>query len=168
MKPNIFDISTKELTQDAFLTWLIQWADREAAQFDKELNKCANEFVKELIKKELPEFNEEIIHIRSGRQWQNIDVWAEVNNKYLIIIEDKTYTGQHDGQLARYKAIAEKWCTEQNPKYLPPICIYLKTGNESQQSLDKVLDEGFKIFNRKELISLLNQHILKNDIYIHL
>jgi PD-(D/E)XK nuclease superfamily len=165
MKPNIFDISTKELTQDSFLTWLIQWSDRDAAQYDIELNKCANEFVKELIKKELPGFNEEIIHIRSGRQWQNIDVWAEVNNKYLIIIEDKTYTGQHDGQLARYKAIAEKWCTEQNPKYLPPICIYLKTGNESQQSLDKVLDEGFKIFNRKELISLLNQHILKNDIY---
>jgi hypothetical protein len=165
MKPNIFDISTKELSQDAFLTWLILWADKEATQYDNELHKCGINFVKELILKEIPSFSDEIISVRAGRQWENIDVWAEVNDKYLIIIEDKTYSGQHSGQLMRYKSTAEKWCNNQNPKYLPPVCIYLKTGNESQQSLNKVTEEGFKIYNRQEFIDLLNNHNLKNDIY---
>ncbi len=26
-KPNLFQIATKELSQDGFFTWLIQWAD---------------------------------------------------------------------------------------------------------------------------------------------
>lgn len=165
MKPNIFDISTKELSQDAFITWLLQWADENNATFDKSLNKCGLDFVKELIRKEYRNFDENITKVRAGRQWKNIDVWAEINDKYLIVIEDKTYTGQHSGQLERYKLTAENWCKEQQPKYKKPICIYLKTGNESQQSLNKVIDEGFNVFNRQEFITLLSNNDLKNDIY---
>jgi len=29
MKPNIFDIATKELSQDAFITWLLAFADND-------------------------------------------------------------------------------------------------------------------------------------------
>nr|WP_321357003.1 PD-(D/E)XK nuclease family protein [uncultured Draconibacterium sp.] len=163
MKPNIFDISTKELSQDAFITWLLQWADIANETYDKNLNKCGSEFVTTLIKKNHSYFNEQIKNVRAGRQWENIDVWAEVNDKYLIIIEDKTYTKQHSGQLAKYKSIAEKWCEGQ--KYEKPICVYLKTGNESQQSLKKVIKEGFEIYNRQEFVTLLNNHDLKNDIY---
>lgn len=163
MKPNIFDISTKELSQDAFITWLLQWADITNKPYDKDLNKCSSEFVTTLIKKIFPDFNKQIKNVHAGRQRENIDVWVEVNDKYLIIIEDKTYTKQHSGQLARYKSIAEKWCKAQ--KYEKPICIYLKTGNESQQSLKKVIKEGFKIYNRQEFIFLLNNHELNNDIY---
>jgi len=165
MKPNIFDISTKELSQDAFITWLLQWADSSNFTYDSNLKNCGADFVTKLIRKEISDFNETITTVRAGRQWENIDVWAEVNNKYLIIIEDKTYTGQHSVQLARYKATAQKWCNEQTPKYQPPICIYLKTGNESQQSLNKVIYEGFKIYNRQEFISLLQKHDLENDIF---
>ena len=164
MKPNIFEISTKELSQDAFITWLLQWADISNSEYDANLRICGSEFISELIKKEMPEFNEPITTVRAGRQWENIDVWAEVNDKYLIIIEDKTYTGQHSGQLARYRAIAEKWCKEQTPKYNSPICIYLKTGNESQQSLKVVQEDGFKIYQRHDFITLLQNHNLNNDI----
>ena len=129
MKPNIFDIATKELSQDAFITWLLAFADNDNQQYDKELNLCAKEFVSMLIKKQIPNFNEPILTVEAGRQWKNIDVWAEVNNKYLIIIEDKTVTSEHSNQLERYKEIAEKWCSENG--YETPICIYLKTGNES-------------------------------------
>jgi len=164
MKPNIFDISTKELSQDAFITWLLQWADMANEIYDKDLKKCGSEFVTTLIKKKHSDFNGQIKNVRAGRQWENIDVWAEVNDQYLIIIEDKTYTKQHSGQLAKYKSIAEKWCKDQN--YEEPICVYLKTGNESQQSLKKVIKEGFEIYNRQEFVTLLNNHDLKNDIYI--
>lgn len=165
MKPNIFEISTKELSQDAFLTWLLQWSDSSNATYDLELNNCGKKFVSQLIKKQYPEFNEEITTISAGRQWENIDVWANVNSKYLIIIEDKTYTEQHSGQLPRYKKIAEKWCNEQANTHYPPICIYLKTGNESLQSLKKVKDEGYKIYKRQEFILLLNQCNTKNAIF---
>ncbi len=30
MKPNLFKIATKELSQGAFFTWLLQWADPPA------------------------------------------------------------------------------------------------------------------------------------------
>jgi hypothetical protein len=165
MKPNIFEISTKELSQDAFITWLLLWADQQNESHDSALNKCGVDFLRNLILKELPDFKEEIVSVRAGRQWEKIDIWAEVNNKYLVIIEDKTQTGQHDDQLARYKETAEKWCQNQPPNYYPPICIYLKTGNESEKSLKRIVDQGFKIYNRHDFIYLLNNHHLKNDIY---
>lgn len=166
MKPNIFDIATRELNQDAFITWFLQWADPRNIEFDSNLNLCATDFLIKLLKKGIDNFDEKIEIVEAGRQWENIDVWAEVNNKYLIIIEDKTFTGQHSGQLTKYRTIAENWCNEQTPKYYPPICIYLKTGNESQQSLDRVTKEGFKLFNRQELITLLEIHNnITNDIF---
>ena len=165
MKPNIFDISTKELSQDAFITWLLQWTDKSNFEFDTELANCGVDFLTSIIKKSIPEFSEKIEKVEAGRQWANTDVWAKINDKYLIIIEDKTYTGQHSEQLTRYKAKFEKWCKEQIPPYQPPICIYLKTGNESQQSLNRVTEEGFKIYKRQEFIAILQNHNLKNDIY---
>jgi len=88
MKPNIFDISTKELSQDAFITWLLQWADISNSSHDLDLRNCGKDFVSELIKKSNPDFIETVTTVRAGRQKENIDVWAEVNDKYLIIIED--------------------------------------------------------------------------------
>jgi hypothetical protein len=164
MKPNIFEISTKELSQDAFITWLIQWSEKDNKNYDEILYTCAVEFVKTLIKKEFPDFNEEIDLIRAGRQWENIDVWAEVNNKYLIIIEDKTFSNEHSNQLNRYKKTSEDWCESQNPKYFKPICIYLKTGNESNGVLSNVSDQGFHIIVRKDLIDFFQPYKVSNDI----
>ena len=165
MKPNIFDIATKELSQDAFITWLLQFADNSYHSVDSILNECGKAFVTQLIKKQLPDFNEPIDKVVAGRQWENIDVWAEINGKYLIIIEDKTYTSYHSNQLTRYKEIAEKWCSEN--KYEKPICIYLKTGNESKNSLESVLNEGFKIFNRVDFIELLQAfNTTQNNIFL--
>ena len=165
MKPNIFDIATKELSQDAFITWLLTFADNDNQQYDKELNLCAKEFVSMLIKKQIPNFNEPILTVEAGRQWENIDVWAEVNGKYLIIIEDKTISSEHSNQLERYKEIAEKWCLEK--KYETPICIYLKTENESLSIFNAIKEKGYAIFDRTDFIILFNNHKnIKNNIFI--
>lgn len=165
MRPNIFDIATKELNQDAFITWLLKFADDKFKPMDELLNECGKAFIYELIKKQLPDFNEQILKVKAGRQWENIDVWAEINDKYLIIIEDKTDTSHHSNQLKRYKAIAEKWCSTNN--FEPPICIYLKTGNESQSSLKSINKEGFVIFNRLNFISLLDKYkTTQNNIFL--
>ena len=47
--PNIFDFATSELSQDAFLCWLIAWADSSQIENDETLNNCACAFVKGLI-----------------------------------------------------------------------------------------------------------------------
>jgi hypothetical protein len=164
MKPNIFDIATKELTQDAFITWLLQFADDKYLSIDESLSRCGKYFVKRMIQKQISDFNESICTVEANRQWENIDVWAKVNDKYFIVIEDKTYTSHHSNQLKRYKAFAENWCERNN--YYKPICIYLKTGNESQSSLNQIRIQGFSIFSRIDFIEVLeNFEGISNNIY---
>ena len=166
-KPNIFDIGTKELNQDAFITWLLQWGGYQNPETDdgRKLAQFGKEFIKALIAKKYPGFNEPIETVDAGRQWDNIDVYAKINDKYLIIIEDKTNTGQHHGQLSRYKATADEWRLNDAAHFEEVICIYLKTGNESQDSLNAVVKEGFQIYNRTDFIALVQQHDIENDIY---
>ncbi|MBD8019067.1 PD-(D/E)XK nuclease family protein [Kaistella pullorum] len=165
MKPNIFDIATKELNQDAFITWLLKFADPKYQSANQKLNTCGKTFVTQLIKKQLSTFDEQINKVEAGRQWENIDVWAEINEKYLIIIEDKINSSHHSNQLSRYKENAEKWCKNNN--YKEPICIYLKTGNESQSRLSQIEKNGYSIFSRLDFINLLNEFKdINNDIFI--
>lgn len=161
-KPNIFNVATKELSQDGFFTWLLQWADPSNNNYNKELCNCAQEFVKKLIAKQI-DYKTEIKKVKAGRQWENIDVWAEINDEVLIIIEDKTFTGEHSNQLDTYKKTATEWCQEHNYKL---VCIYLKTGSEALTSLDKITNKGFAVVDRPELIRFFNEHsFIKSDIY---
>ena len=79
-------IATSELTQDAFIVWLMQWADKKFSEIDNELNRCAIDFVRSLI----GESNEYVIEtIKTKRQWNNIDVCGLVNDKYFVVINPK-------------------------------------------------------------------------------
>ena len=66
--------------------WLIKWADPSFKNEDNSLYNIANEFVKML----LSDNNYVVNTIEVGRQWQNIDLWAEINDDTFLIIEDKT------------------------------------------------------------------------------
>ena len=165
-RPNIFEIATKELSQDAFITWLLKWADDSYKATDEDLHQCGKEFVSTLIKNQYPNFSESINKVEAGRQWKKIDVWAKVNDKYLIIIEDKINSRDHSEQLTRYKEFAEeKWNGNNKEK---PICIYLKTGNECEANLKKIKDKKeYYIFDRKDFINLLNKFgQIKNNIFV--
>lgn len=165
MKPNLFEIATKELSQDSFIAWFLKYADSSCNKIDSKLNRCAVDFVTKLIKKCVPEFNDEIKKVEAGRQWEDIDVWAEMNDKYLIIIEDKINTGRHSNQLERYKHTASEYCRKNN--YENPICIYLKTGNESKRDINEIVKEGYSIFNRKDFLDLFSSHTdITNDIFL--
>ena len=163
-RPNLFSIATKELSQDAFFTWLILFADKKCEQADYLLNKCAKEFVSELIKTKYPSFDEQIEDVKAERQWGYIDIVATVNKKYFIVIEDKTYTKYHDEQLHRYREYATEHCSKNN--LLEPILIYLKTGNESLYSLKNVLKEGCYVFDREKLILIFKDYKdIKDSIF---
>ena len=138
--PNFFRFASSELSQDAFIIWLLEWANREYSQADNELHKAAQAFVRLLL---LPDDSKEDLQISSIKcksQDNNIDVLAlikDINNKqYAVIIEDKTDTTVHDNQLIRYSKDVNK---RYNNYELH--CVYFKTGNESKHSLNKIESE---------------------------
>ena len=165
-KPNLFNYATSELSQDAFLLWLCEWANEEHASINKELNTCAKDFIKNVLCKDILGkclLEEEIETVEIFKQQYKIDVSLLVNSKYFIIIEDKTYTSEHSKQLERYKEAAEKHCLENKHEKL--ICVYLKNTFQSQASLKTMIDNGWTPVMRKKLVEFFKKHeTIENDI----
>ena len=161
MKPNLFNFATKELSQDAFIAWLLQWADPQCDRYNRSLHSVAKAFLIELIKLQGTPPGK-IERVEAVTQRENIDIWVEVNNSHLIIIEDKVGTGQHSDQLLRYRATGEKWCQERGCQL---ICIYIKTYSDSALNLGNVQRQGFAVFNRRKFLQLLEDYSVESDIY---
>jgi hypothetical protein len=153
--PNIFDYATSELSQDAFLTWLIQWADKDYQKTDKSLNNCAISFVQELLGKDE---SYKIETVEAGRQWNNIDVWALVNNKYFIVVEDKKGTKEHSDQLNRYSEIAKKHYENSN---IEIKLIYFKMVEQGQYN--EIENAGFSIFKRSKMLLILEKYVKSTE-----
>lgn len=162
-RPNIFSIVPKELVHDGFFTWLLQWADDSNSQFDQELSLVAKDWVKFFIQLKYNIPNIEIKSVRTWRQWEHIDIIAEINNEFAVIIEDKTNSGEHSEQLERYKEIVNNYYKDSNYKV---VFIYLKTGNESLAALKKVKEKDYFIVDRKSILNLFKKGETKNEIFI--
>ncbi len=148
-EPNIFSFATSELSQDAMFAWLLSWADPNRAKRDSSLHDVAIRFVKLLSGIE----ELDVSHLEAGRQLERIDVWAEVNDDIILIIEDKTGTTIHDEQLQRYKSIVENKYPNRIKRY-----AYVKTGNEPKTILRKVEDAGYRIILRKDILECLDAY----------
>jgi hypothetical protein len=157
-KPNIFRLATKELSQDSFFAWLLQWADNSHNQLNPELNETAKDFIR-LLTGQSQDY--QITKVEAGRQWHNIDVWAEINDEYFLGIEDKTNTGEHSEQLERYKQIATEHYKGKNHKL---AFVYLKTGNESSSTLKKIVEKGYLVIDRKAVLNILHKREIRNEI----
>ncbi len=131
--PNIFNYATSELSQDAFICWLVKWGgmdtDRLSCNEHKELANCGRAFVEALFRAGEQEQgavsvlarNDELIPYEGAckvgkvykpeKQYNKIDVYfqAEIDEKMItFIVEDKTDSEEHSGQLNRYLSIAKK------------------------------------------------------------
>ena len=110
MKNNIFDFATSELSQDAFICWCVNWFNDDSKP---ELKDMAINLLKRLSGAEKIEqvkifrqFSEKVTLEEKGVSTEiklKIDVLLIVNGSIAVIIEDKTYTGEHDDQIARYE-----------------------------------------------------------------
>ena len=89
-KPNLFDYATSELSQDAFICWLLSWAKPEFAGVNPKLSDCAVEILKSFFAKHDHSFPLEIKSLEICKQYKNIDVLCVVNGEYSVVIEDKT------------------------------------------------------------------------------
>jgi hypothetical protein len=164
MKPNIFNYATSELSQDAFICWLIAWADKKNQSIDKRLYNTAICFVQELLGKNNSFVVENIQVGRSFPGIKNIDCWSIVNNKYFLLIEDKKGTVQHSGQLDKYKSAAEIYFKNSDISIMP---IYFKM-EEQGDYYTIVKKSGFSVFSRNKMLSTLESYVNhsndKNDI----
>ena len=159
MKPNIFHYATSELSQDAILLWLINWAKPECETINKEMHNLGCDFVRLLIDKEIP-----ITSIQTRKQEKNMDITVDINNSIYLVIEDKVGSGIHGDQLSRYRKIAYE-----NYGQTRELCfVYIKTENESIAKLREIQhEEQYRVINRENIIELFKKYeesVRTNDI----
>lgn len=152
-RPNLFKFATSELSQDAFICWLLSWASPAYKTVDHKLHNCALEFIHALLakhpQKTAPSSIDKVI---IKKQDANIDILCIINDLYVIIIEDKTHTVNHSNQLANY-------LTEIQGRAYQPDCIfpvYFKTYDQASYQ-DVVEKNKYQVFSRADFLALLNK-----------
>lgn len=170
--PNLFNYATKELSQDAFLCWTLEWRNIRGHQMCEFAYQLLESFVKESVYKN--QINPlDIDKVDLIKQYKNIDVLvlAELKSGTIlpIIIEDKTDTSEHDNQLDRYRKIIIDEYTD-----LPePICIYYKTGYifEPKSEIEKhhyIVYDKLKILDIMKVFANDKMPLLFCDYYAYL
>jgi hypothetical protein len=153
--PNLFDWATSELSQDAFICWLLSWANNIE---NKALFDTAKRLILELTNNEVYDFKK----VKIIKQLYNIDILCVVDDDRVILIEDKTNTKNHSNQLEKYLNKLKK--DYHRDKIFP---VYLKTGDQSDfYSIKKA---GYKLFLRSDFLKLLDygvQQGVNNSIYL--
>ncbi len=156
-RPNIFQWATSELSQDAFICWLLAWVNHHKEE-EKDLRATAIYFLTKLTGREIPENQ----NIKIQRQYKNIDILVKINDGHALLIEDKTQTKNHSNQLERYyEALSSEY---QKDKIVP---VYLKTGDQGEYHTVK--KTGYKLFLRSDFIDVLEFAItsgVKNNILL--
>ena len=163
MIPNTFRYATKELSQDAVICWLVACA-REA---DGRLRECGLSFVQSLMRAG----DGSVIDARSGNQdvyrgegrvtaivrgpcpqYGGIDVYfqAEVDGKVVsFVVEDKTHTEMHGGQLERYRGVVGEDSVEEDLVK----AVYFKTGYVFGDEREEAERAGYSVFDAGNVIS---------------
>ena len=144
--PNIFKYATSELSQDAVICYFAEWANPTYKEHP--MHKVGQLFVQKMLDKW--DVTNTIDKVEVYRQYKNIDVLLVINEKYAMIIEDKTYSSEHSNQLNKYKESVQ---TDKNFKDYEIKGIYFKKSNQSY--IKNVTDSRFKPFFRDDIISFI-------------
>lgn len=154
-KPNIFDYAPSELSQDAFICWLLKHADPDIDIKDEKMVKTAQYFLNSLFEISGKKLPGDLQNLEIRKQVEKIDVLVLVNDKNALIIEDKTNTKDHSDQLIGYLKKFENKYTEYKKDNILPI--YFKTGDQS--SYEDVKDKGYKVYKRNNFLNVLKYGI---------
>jgi len=150
-KPNLFKYATSELSQDAVLAWMLEWADSSFSKVDERTHRLGKDLMALIFERHgrlLPQKN---LQVGVSTQDKRIDVLAIVNDEYAILIEDKAGTREHSDQLTRYlRATKEEFA---DAEILP---TYVQTFEQS--SYQNVLRKGYKVISRADLLTVLSQY----------
>lgn len=148
IEPNIFEFATSELSQDAFLCYLMSFGKSDYKNTQE--YKLAHSFLKQLkIKDGIEEIK---------RQENHIDVLI-LTKSYAIILEDKTFSKEHGEQLKRYNEICKSKYSDKKVKLL-----YFKTGYMDIQEKEKFENNEVCIFDIDVISKLMNTYSGNNII----
>ncbi len=157
---NIFKYATSELSQDAFICYLLSFALEENNNINNQLTKVAFKFLNKIregaIKNGKKVFEKDSYVSEIRQQYKNIDILVRIDDVY-IIIEDKTFTSTHNNQINRY---TEKLVEDDKIPLENIICVYYKI-------IEQPFREGnvdFE-FDRKKLLELFLHANVKNTIF---
>lgn len=153
--PNFFYFATSELSQDAFFAWLLSWGNTNE---DPALHHCALELLRVWTEHKIKLEGDTPIKVML--QYQKIDLLVLVNQKYAIVVEDKTDTSQHGNQLERYENIIKETFKD----YIVKL-IYLKTGNDCAFAISQIKKSGYRYFSRFDVLEVLKQESPSNQIF---
>lgn len=136
MKPNIFNFATKELSQDAFLCYLLEFSKEEYKKYEKE-HIFANIFLKNILNKFSLDIEVKKLEIK--KQYNNIDILLILNDEYYIIIEDKTFTSERKKQIISYKDKLKKILENDKRNFDEEKIygLYFKIGDECLQRIEE-------------------------------
>lgn len=145
---NIFRYATSELSQDAFICWLLSYATEDGWYANYQLRKCAVAFMDKILQSKGSCWKADTRITGIHKQYKNIDVLVEVGD-FKIIIEDKTFTCSHGDQVNRYKkSLLDEGIAEENI-----ICVFYKI--EEQAKPEPNVDFEF---TRKILLDIFRKH----------
>jgi hypothetical protein len=174
MKPNIFHFATSELSQDAFLFWLLLHANLTTD--DSKACAMSRLFINELFEHEIGKSLRKpkdltTYKIIPYRQFLNIDILllfesTHENNKFLILIEDKVNASEsRESQVSYYLS---KLSEREEFRSTPILPIYFKTGYTSIQEVDYISKSKIIYLGIEQIDSLVKkteQHS-KEDIIL--
>ncbi len=158
MKPNLFNYATGELSQDAMLCWMFDWANTDHSV----MRPFAMSILKFIFMKHQYKFDDvnDVIKIEIKKQHKNIDVLILVHfpGRILpIIIEDKTNSLNHSNQLQTYMDAIQEEC-ETNKSMESPLGVYYKTGYLYSKERNEANENGYIVMGKPEIASLIEPY----------
>jgi hypothetical protein len=158
-KPNLYDFATSELSQDATLAYILSWGKPEYRDKHRRLNRLGECLLRALVGASAnakgvanPLRSVVIEKLEVETQRGRIDVQARINDDIFLIIEDKTGTCEHSGQIARYTlAVSRQEKSDGKPWTVMPV--YVKTGNECRPPASV----AHGVFLREDLLAVLDE-----------
>lgn len=157
MSKNIFNYAKKELSQDAFLMWLLD------SFYSDDLNEkeISIDFINFLV--ELKD-GEVIKEVRIWAQWCKIDVTAYITTNYRkigVFIEDKTTSNEHN-QLIRYN----EYINREKGKLTDIRRIFYKTNPIDETERARVIDAGWTEISFKSISSFWSKYLSSDHLFI--
>jgi hypothetical protein len=161
-RPSLFALATSELSQDAFLGWLLSWAHPCFREVDAAMHRAGRRFLEDLAREvgwlDLGSDLDVGVHLQVDR----IDLLVKVGADRALVIEDKVDANELGNPLVAYleRAAHRMKVPRENVKG-----IYLKTGDQSD--ISKAKSAGFVHYDRARLLAVLNAAVADgatNDI----
>ena len=163
-KPNIFNYATKELSQDAVICWLIDWAHYNDKQEYEQLKQCGQKFIETMFSKHGKKAPRNPGKVKIWRQYNRIDVLVDIG-EFVLLIEDKIDGKPDIEQLTRYYNQVVQMVRDgtvlmgkSEENVLP---IFLKTGNHSlyEQVIGvEHLIPPYKVFDRRDFLKVVEDY----------